>query len=254
MSFDPGKLLVVGDIITGVIVAAYAVLLVLYLRAEANNNGVEGFKRATAIKFSLSGLFCATAVISGFMLYSISAKALTYIYLQGIMTSAALGFAFFGDYYLQYIKLDIKKFKKGIGFFMATQILLIANMCLLNKVSYVEVIVTAAVLLLVLLLMKKQNWQLGEEKGRITAYTILLVFMASKAAVTFFDFTYGRTAGTLLFAIGAALFLISDILLGIWNYKSGARKYANLNWITYFSGMLLIALSIGPNFDKSLVF
>jgi uncharacterized membrane protein YhhN len=61
-------------------------------------------------------------------------------------------------------------------------------------------------------------------------------------------FAVEKSVGTLLFMIGAVLFLVSDLLLGIWNYKTGARRHANLNWITYFSGMMLIALSISPEF------
>ncbi len=233
-----------GNMVTLVIVAVYAAVLVFYLRAEAANDGPEGFKKATRLKLTLSGMFIAVSIISEYLLYNYTVRSLFYIYLQAAVI-IALVLAFFGDYFLQYIKLDVKKFKIGISFFTATQIVLIAMMCILYRVGIAEFIVTVGVLLLVLLLMKKQNWKLGEEGKRLTAYTILLVFMASKAVVTF---ATEKSVGTLLFAIGAVLFLLSDMLLGIWNYSSGARKYANLNWITYFSGMMLIALSVSPEF------
>jgi hypothetical protein len=241
-----------GNIVTIVIVAAYAMVLVFYLKAEAANDGPEGFRKATRLKLTLGGMFIAVSIISEYLLYNYTVLGLNYIYMQGAVI-AALVSAFFGDYFLQYIKLDVKKFKIGISFFTATQIVLIAMMYLshLSYIGAAEFVITVVALLLVLLLMKKQNWKLGEESKRLTVYTILLVFMASKAVTVFFK---DLSVGTLLFAIGAVLFLLSDMLLGIWNYNSGARKYANLSWITYFAGMMLIALSVSPEFSHYLAY
>jgi hypothetical protein len=123
---------VTGNIVTTIIVAVYAVVLVFYLRAEVKNDGGAGFKKATALKLTLSGMFCGVAVLSQYLLFNNTVRSLLYINIQWLVV-AARGFAFFGDYYLQYIKLDVKKFKRGIGFFMVAQILLIAMMCLLYR-------------------------------------------------------------------------------------------------------------------------
>lgn len=233
-----------GNIITWVILAAYVVVLCFYLNAEKHNDGKNGFKKATALKLSLSGMFCAVAFISAYLLRYYSTRSDIYHYAQ-LFVAIALCLAFCGDYFLQYIRLDVKKYKIGIRFFMACQIVLIAVMCIIYRVWWPEFVIMVVVLLLVLLLMKKQNWQLGEEQKVVTAYTILLVFMASKAVVVMFE---EKTVGTVLFAAGAVLFLVSDMFLGIWNYGTSKRRHANLNWITYFAGTMLIALSISPEY------
>jgi len=235
-------------VITAVLAGAYAALLVLYLRAEKHNDGSFGFKKATAVKLTLSLLFCAVALISYCLVVfnpirsAIGPTAHLFI-LLGLF--AALP----GDYFLQYIRLDVKKYITGILCFSATQALLIAALILLyppGTAGWVSVvIITLGILFVMLSIMKKQNWQLGRERAVLTAYTILLAFMTAKAIHSVIA---NLSVSSLLFAAGAVFFLISDILLGIWNYHTGRRRHANLNWITYFTGMFLIALSIMPAF------
>lgn len=235
-------------VITAVLAAAYAAMLALYLRAEKFNNGLAGFKKATALKLTLSSLFCIAGILSYcFIIFNpirsaIGPTAHLFI-LLGLF--AALP----GDYFLQYIRLDVKKYITGILCFSATQALLITALVLLNPSGtggwVSTVIITLAILFIVLVVMKKQNWQLGAEKWILTAYTILLSFMTAKAIQSM---VVSLSASSLLFAAGAVLFLVSDLFLGIWNYHSGQRRHANLNWITYFTGMFLIALSIMPAF------
>ena len=226
------------------IVAAFAVLLVLYLYAEKKNDGKKGFIKATTTKLILSGIFCAAGIISYFFFINTSQFAPGHMPPQ-LLVLLGLFFAFAGDYFLQYIRLNAKKYITGICCFAAAQILFIS--ALVIKVPgdginwLLTVVITVAVLLCVLAMMKKQNWQLGKEKNVLTIYTVFLTFMTAKAVASL---TGGVTAGTLLFAAGAVLFLLSDVLLGIWNYNTGKRVHANLNWISYYSGMILIALSI----------
>jgi len=233
-----------GNIITWVILAAYAVVFCFYIRAEKANDGKTGFKKATILKLTLSGMFCTVAMISHYLLRNYSVRSDIYFHMQ-LLVVIALFFALGGDFFLQYIKLDVEKFKIGIKLFMVCQILLIAMMCILYRIWWPELVITAAVLLIVLLMMKKQNWQLGGEKKVLTVYTVLLAFMASKAVVVMLS---EKTVGTVMFAAGAVLFLLSDMFLGIWNYNTGKRKHANLNWLTYFAGTMLIALSISPEY------
>ena len=47
-----------------VLAGAYAALLALYIRAEKHNNAPAGFKKATALKLTLSSLFCAAGILS----------------------------------------------------------------------------------------------------------------------------------------------------------------------------------------------
>lgn len=235
----------VWEYLTYAIVAVFAVVLVLYLLAEDKNRNGENFKKATALKLALSGMFCAVGVISLFRLIYFPLSIYSDVMVAyAVILVASLFAALGGDYFLQYIRLDNKKYRIGIGFFSVTQILLIVYLCLMNLIGWMEFVIMAGILLLVLTLMKKQNWKLGPEQKIVTVYTLLIAFMTAKAITGIF---HEKTLGALVLAIGAALFMASDILLGVWNYHTNKRVHANLNWITYFSGMMLIAISISPN-------
>ncbi|HBU13073.1 MAG TPA: hypothetical protein DEB31_10255 [Clostridiales bacterium] len=235
---------ITGNYITLAIVIAYGVLFVFYLNAEKKNTDGANFKQATALKLTLSGMFCAVGVLSYYLLYNYAHRGGFYLNLQ-LLVVIGLFVAMAGDFFLQYIRLDIKKYKTGIRFFTGTQILFLIGMLIVYRIGWREVVITAAILALVLLLMKKQDWQLGEAQKALTAYTILITLMAAKSVTVFLtDFT----AGTLLFMVGAALFLLSDILLGVWNYHTDRRAHMNVSWLAYFAGLMLIALSMSPEF------
>jgi uncharacterized membrane protein YhhN len=233
------------------IAALYAVLLAVYLNAEKKNDGKTGFRKAMAIKLTLSGIFCATGILCYWEYVSVGVFGVGYVPPQ-LFILLGLFAAFAGDYFLQYIKLNEKKYIAGICCFAAAQVLFITAL-ILHSNSYIlnsdnsylmdwilSVIITVVVLLCVLAMMKKQRWRLGGEKNVITVYTVLLTFMTAKAVSSL---TVQTSPGWTLFAAGAVLFLISDMLLGIWNYHTGKRVHANLNWISYYAGMLLIAFS-----------
>lgn len=235
------------------IVAVYAVILVLYLNAEKKNDGTSGFRRATGLKLTLSGLFCLAGVVSYYALVNGNSLRSDLFFNMQLLIVLGLFAAVGGDFFLQYIRRDNQKYRIGIGCFMATQILFLVSMSVINLMNgwLPTVLIAAAILVCALLLMKKQNWQPGREKGMLTGYTILLAFMTAKAIATLVQ---DMTVGSLLMALGAILFLVSDLLLGVWNYHTGKRAHANLNWITYFSGMMLIALSVSPLFEGFLGF
>ena len=213
-------------IVSAAIIAAFAAILAVYLWAEARNNGKNGFARATGLKLTLSGLFCVAGIFSYGMLYMVGSVTMPpqFFILLGLFAGLA------GDFFLQYIRLDT------ITYLFITGIPDVLG-------SVLTGVITAAVLVLVLVLMKKQSWKLGREQAALTIYTVLLSFMTARAIV---NLLWQPSLSSGLFALGAVLFLVSDFLLGIWNYNTSKRAHANLNWITYFAGMLLIALSIMP--------
>lgn len=241
---------VIANYITLGIVIAYGVLLVLFLRADAKTGEAAGFKKAAALKLVLSGLFCAVGLISCWILRYYSLAPDTLFVLKLIM-ALGLFFALAGGFFLQYIRSDIKKYRMGLGFLIVTQVMLIVPMCILNGIGWKELVFTAVIIIALWLLRKKQSWQLGAEKKQLTAYSVLLTFMASKAAV---NMSQDMTVGAVLLAVGAALFLISYIFLGVWNYHSYKRSDINLSHITYFAGIMLIALSSSPEFSTSLIY
>ncbi|MEA4853801.1 MAG: lysoplasmalogenase family protein [Christensenella sp.] len=229
----------------------YACLLVRYLRIAyvdelrfwpyeyPGDPDSEAFMRSTRAKLSLSVLFCIVATAG--LLYHIALGRFS-----GFSTFVLAGLicAVFGDYYLQFIRADAKKFNAGILFFALTQVLLLAYLFSVSAIGWTEIIISVVILILILLLMKKQDWKLGKAQGPLTVYTVLLVLMTVKSVVVACSVETSDVSAW-LFAVGAVLFLLSDLLLGIWNFHSNHRIHAYWNWITYFSGTLLIALSLG---------
>ena len=216
------------------VIILFIILLPIYIHAEKHG----GFKKATTIKLILSGL-CSVCALLGFALGGTNFDCLN------ILVVLALVCALFGDYFLQFIRLDAKKFNIGIICFALTQIFLIIYLIARHGISWQEFVMTAVIAVGVLILMVKQKWQLGSAQAPLSVYTVLLAFMTSKAILALFS-SNGITLSVILMAAGAALFLLSDLLLGIWNYNTGKRIHANMNWITYFCAILLIALSISP--------
>ena len=214
-----------------IFVALLAILLPIYLRAER----LSGFKKATRLKLILSGL-CAICALLGFLTGDISD-------ISRLLVVIALVFAIFGDYYLQYIRLDAKKFILGISAFGITQIFLIISLILRTGFSLFGIALAAIFSLSILLLMIKQKWKLGKERWPLTCYTMLLSYMTSKAILALVGDTI--TVNAILMAAGGTLFLTSDFFLGIWNYHTDKRLHLNLCWITYFCAIMFIALSNG---------
>jgi uncharacterized membrane protein YhhN len=207
-----------------------------YHRAEKSKE----FTSAMHAKITLSILFCvAGAVGIGWNLLHGKAEVGDFFIMAGLICAA------FGDYFLQYIRVDYKKFNIGILCFALTQICLLAFLLTKQKFGWPELIVTIVILVLVLILMKYQKWNLGKAQGPLSVYTVLLTLMTSKA-VTLAVTSLGIQGkeDIFVFAVGAVLFLLSDLVLGIWNYHSNRHRDANWNWITYFAAMFLIAASI----------
>lgn len=225
-----------------VILLVYAFLLFCYLNAEKLNNGYLGFRMATGIKLLLGALFCTAAYLSYQMLCSFSNASAGYRTMSAF-TVAALFFALGGDFFLQFIRLDEFKYKIGIIFFTACQVLLIIREIGIYGLSGSPFVLTAGVLLLVVCMMYVQRWQLGGAKYVLTVYTVCVAFMGCNGFMAFLLYPGINSA---LFGIGALLFLISDIILGIWNYHNRRDLYADLNRIMYFAGVMMIALSICP--------
>lgn len=230
------------------IAAVYFVLLGLYVKEDIFGN----FNRATKFKMTLSSIFCLVGAW-GMLSWGVSVSAGTVLILCGLVC------ALIGDYFLRFIELDAKKFNCGILFFAGTQAFFLASMVSAQGVDPVELILTLIPLAVALVLMKKQNWQLGKAQGPLTVYMILLSLMMVKAVFTALVPTAAAPddwmlpvgpclASYVLMAIGAILFWISDLLLGIWKYHSRKNAITAWNSITYFTGTFLIALSLQPMF------
>ena len=213
-----------------IFIIPFFVLLPVYITAEKE----ERFKKATTLKLILSGLCCICA-LTGYLADGLKVDSLRILIVLGLF------WAVLGDFFLQYIRLDDKKYILGIVSFSITQLCLNIYLCMSYGLSWLEFIMTAIINIGVLILMVAQKWVLGSAQIPLTVYTLLLAFMTSKSILVMFDSNF--TLSTITMALGAILFMTSDVLLGIWNYHSYKRLHANFCWITYFLGILLISLS-----------
>ena len=208
----------------------YVALLIVYLTFEQKKN----FKVATSLKLCLSLFFTVTAWIAVIM-----SGGEGKWFIPAVLVSVGLFFSIFGDYFLQYIKLDLPKYKKGIMFFAITQAFYIAALYMIFPGGFIRYIIMVALLAVALLLMKKQNWDTASHFKHLTIYTVLLALMCGSAVEVAINFP-----SLWILGLGGVLFFISDMILGIWNYKSGKMYLAHLNWITYFIGQIFIAFGV----------
>ena len=212
-------------------VLPFLVLLPLYLRA----GNQQKFRRNTILKLLLSGLCCLCAWL-GWLLVSGAAQPSRWL------IGLALAAGIVGDYYLQYIRHDIRKFVTGIVWFGLTQLLLTAWLLWQYGPSWWGLLITALIVAAVQLVIYQQKWQMGAARWPLTIYMTLISFMMSQAVLALVRHQ-PPTLGMWLLAGGAVLFVLSDLLLGSSNYNSRLQKLHNPSLICYFLAILLIALS-----------
>ena len=216
--------------------AAWVVALPVYLRAEGKSTqGPSEFKKAAALKVTVSGI-CALCALLGFMIWGVHTEV------ARVLIPIALICSVIGDYFLQFIILDEKKFMIGILFFALTQVFLIVFLCLHHGVAWPEFVITAVIVVIAWTLVNVLKWELGKAKLPLIGYVALLVFMVSKSILALFNST-GITAPIALMAAGAVMFVLSDALLGIKYFAGVKESNSKLYLITYFLAVLLIALS-----------
>ena len=223
-------------IFAGVFTVAFVIALPIYLKAEGNiAAGPREFKKAALLKITVSGI-CALCALLGFFIWGMHENlALAFV-------SVALICSVVGDYFLQYIILDEKKFKIGILFFALTQVFLSVFLSLYHGISWPEFAIAAAVVAGAWIMVTVLKWELGEAKYPLLVYVGLLAFMVSKSVLALFGGA-GISPALVLMAAGAVFFIVSDSLLGIKYFAGGKESKSKIYLITYFLAIFLIALS-----------
>ena len=215
---------------------AFVVALPLYLKAEDNiKAGPRAFKKAALLKITVSGI-CALLALLGFFIWGMHVNPVL------VLVSVALICSVVGDYFLQYIVLDEKKFKIGILFFALTQVFLSIFLSLYHGISWPEFVIAAAVVAGAWIMVNALKWQLGQTKYPLLIYVGLLTFMASKSVLALFSGA-DITGGLVMMAAGAVMFIVSDSLLGIKYFGGGKESRSKIYLITYFLAIFLIAQS-----------
>lgn len=206
------------------------VLLPVYIVRAWKNGRVEAPKS----KLSLSVAFCAVGLI-GATLNDFSMYA--GFILLGLMASLA------GDYFLIFIESDEKKYTVGILCFGLTHVLYLIAMVSAGGFFLTDIIVSIVLYALLLYFTSQKKLDFGPVKYPVYVYSMLIVLMVVKSMAMIYFSPYAMQS-RLLMAIGAILFIASDIFLAIYQYMNGNSMHRILNNITYFTGQLLIAASL----------
>jgi len=215
-----------SSIAIAVLVVIYAVLLAYYCVLEKQ----EKFWPATILKVILSayaaGICVYAAVLHGTYVF--------YIFALGLVCAVP------ADFFLQYIKIDLMKYRTGIFFFGLMHICLLVSFYIIFAVTFYEFVIFALLIGILLIFQIKGKWKIGEEKTQLTIYTVLVVFMAAKAISLYFTIP-NPAVFILMLSLGGLFFFISDLFLGIWAYSKDKFVYLALNRIIYFTGQLCLA-------------
>ena len=207
-----------------IIVTVYAAMLAYYCILEKQ----EKFWPATILKVILSAYAAGCSVYAAILLNNY----IFYIFSLGLICAVP------ADFFLQYIKTDLKKYRFGIFFFGAMHVCLLVSFFFVYPVTIFEFVIFAVFIAILLAFQIKGKWKMGAEKIQLTIYTVFVVFMAAKAISIFIATPSSFTA---MAALGGMLFFLSDLFLGIWAYSSEKFKYLALNRIIYFAGQLSLA-------------
>ena len=209
-----------------IIVLVYAALLAYYCVLEQQNK----FRAATGLKVGLSAYAAGVCVYSAIMLNNY----VFYVFALGLVCAVP------ADYFLQYIKTDLKKYRAGILFFGLMHVCLIVSFYLIYAVTFYEFVIFVVLVGILLAFQLIGKWKIGEEKVQLSVYTVLVVFMASKTISLYITIPNPATF-ILMVSLGGLFFFLSDLFLGLWAYYKEKFVFLALNRIIYFTGQLLLA-------------
>ncbi|MCL2663962.1 MAG: lysoplasmalogenase [Oscillospiraceae bacterium] len=215
-----------SNIAIAIVIFVYAVFLAVYLFLEKQ----EKFWQATTLKVCLSAYAAGVCVYAAVLL----GNYVFYIFALGLV------FAVSADYFLQYIKTDLKRYRFGIFFFGAMHVCLLVSFYLVYAISFYEFVIFALLIAVLITFQMVGKWKMKKEKGQLSVYTVLVVFMASKAISTYFTVP-NPPAFILMLSLGGLFFFMSDLFLGIWAYSKEKFVFLALNRIIYFAGQLCLA-------------
>ena len=202
----------------------FTICFLLYIRQE----NLYRFRTATALKITLTMTLAVCLIVALARDFS------------PVLLAAAVGMLLCsgGDFYLQYIRRDVRKFTRGIILFGLGQVCNITALFLLAPYHWSGLAVLAALLALAVALKGIGRWDTSANEPWLTIYTVLVAMTAAKSPSV--AIVLAGKPGGLLLGLGGLLFFLSDMVLGIWNYRKNHILLADLNWLLYFAGQFLL--------------
>jgi len=190
------------------------------------------FRAATAVKLLLTTTLAVCLWVNVMQGYT----------LPKLLFALGMTCAIAGDFFLQYIQRDNRKFIIGIFFFAGTHLCYLPALCLLFASRWWHLIPLVILIGVVLVLKLGGRWDTTAADPWITLYTGLVSATAAKGFTLLL--LSELPAGGFLLAVGCILFYLSDAVLGIWNYQKSHIVLADLNWLLYFGGQFCIAAGV----------
>ena len=202
----------------------FTICFLLYIRQE----NLYRFRTATALKITLTMTLAVCLIVALARDFS------------PVLLAAAVGMLLCsgGDFYLQYIRRDVRKFTRGIILFGLGQVCNITALFLLAPYHWSGLAVLAALLALAVAVKGIGRWDTSANEPWLTIYTVLVAMTAAKSLSV--AIVLAGKPGGLLLGLGGLLFFLSDMVLGIWNYRKNHILLADLNWLLYFAGQFLL--------------
>ena len=202
----------------------FTICFLLYIRQE----NLYRFRTATALKITLTMTLAVCLIVALARDFS------------PVLLAAAVGMLLCsgGDFYLQYTRRDVRKFTRGTTLFGVGQVCNITALFLLAPYHWSGLAVLAALLALAVALKGIGRWDTSANEPWLTIYTVLVAMTAAKSLSV--AIVLAGKPGGLLLGLGGLLFFLSDMVLGIWNYRKNHILLADLNWLLYFAGKFLL--------------
>lgn len=185
------------------------------------------------VKMSMSSLFVLTGLYACF---------LANWQWQAIVLTIALVFAAIGDYFLLFMKNSRNQFHIGVVAFGISNAVIIVYGILTYGWVWWSLPLWAAFNILHIIMQKLKVFEYGKSVVFLNCY-VPFVSMTGCLGFTYIV-TMCNVTAALVFGIGSLLFFVSDIFLGIYEFKLHKWYVDACNSVTYFGGLLIIAVSL----------
>lgn len=207
-------------------ISIYCVLLVIYMITK-----VVGRKSA----FRGVNKMMLVIVYLSVVIYTLFKGADTY----KIVALIALVFAGAGDAFLLCTS-NRNMFHAGVVSFGISNLLLIVLSVVMYGWQWWSIVIFVVLYCVNILLQYKEVYTYGKSKWFLNIY---LIFVCYSGCLGLANAIVATALPAILYGVGAFMFFVSDILLGMYYFKLKKSYVDVLNSLLYFGGIMLIALS-----------